>query len=210
MNCPNCGKEIDGNQKFCTYCGAKLTPIQEKREKTEQKTPQTSNKIKYIIKSKNFLIPFVVFTICLIMSIHVLLNTTDKQLDSYKSIIPITKQEMDKISPRSALEQLMQQEEYETLKQEQQEEEQKLIQAYNNLKIDGQEMIRIDNESSEYCSTQDVATAGQFLSCQIEYIIKKYPHLSDTYRTVYAYCTQIKNCCTADIDNCMHSIFEQH
>ena len=25
MNCPKCGKEIDENQRFCTYCGTKLT-----------------------------------------------------------------------------------------------------------------------------------------------------------------------------------------
>ena len=71
-------------------------------------------------------------------------------------------------------------------------------------------MIRIDKESEQYCSTQDVETNGQFFSCQIEYIIKTYTHLSDTYRTVYAYCTQIKNCYTAYIGNCMYSIFEQH
>jgi predicted amidophosphoribosyltransferase len=24
MNCPNCGKEVNENQKFCSHCGTKL------------------------------------------------------------------------------------------------------------------------------------------------------------------------------------------
>lgn len=47
MNCPNCGNEINENQKFCTKCGAKVEenineePITENQENTvidEQKT----------------------------------------------------------------------------------------------------------------------------------------------------------------------------
>lgn len=37
MKCPICGKETEGNEKFCTSCGAKLdTAVQEVTEKAEQ------------------------------------------------------------------------------------------------------------------------------------------------------------------------------
>lgn len=36
MICPNCGKEIEDNGKFCGYCGYKLvqdaTPVTQKKE----------------------------------------------------------------------------------------------------------------------------------------------------------------------------------
>ena len=67
MNCPNCGKEIERNQKFCTRCGAKLTSIEEEIKETEQKTPQISNKIIYIIKSK----PFIISSIILILIVFI-------------------------------------------------------------------------------------------------------------------------------------------
>ena len=41
MNCPKCGKEIDDNQKFCTYCGTKIA----------EGTTKTGNKRITIISS---------------------------------------------------------------------------------------------------------------------------------------------------------------
>ena len=66
MYCPNCGKEIEENQKFCTYCGEKLIPVQEEENKQEAKA---NNKIKNIIKSKPFIISLSLFVILIIAGV---------------------------------------------------------------------------------------------------------------------------------------------
>ena len=36
MKCPNCGKEINGNQKFCTSCGAKIEHLDVKLKRMDE------------------------------------------------------------------------------------------------------------------------------------------------------------------------------
>lgn len=47
VRCPNCGKEIDVNQKFCTNCGAELN-LEDKANETENKFNK-SKKIKFVL-----------------------------------------------------------------------------------------------------------------------------------------------------------------
>ena len=72
MNCPNCGKEIEENQKFCTNCGAELNHKEQAKndcKETEQESLFSNDKIKNIIKSKPFIISLSLFLVLIIAGV---------------------------------------------------------------------------------------------------------------------------------------------
>lgn len=47
MNCPNCGKEINENQKFCTYCGVNLYEQLQENEENKHSPQRQPNYLAY-------------------------------------------------------------------------------------------------------------------------------------------------------------------
>lgn len=63
MNCPKCKKQIDGDSKFCEFCGEKIT--------THQITNQNQVRTKFEIKKyieKNKFILIIVFLVLLVVT----------------------------------------------------------------------------------------------------------------------------------------------
>lgn len=56
MFCKNCGKQIDNDSRFCSYCGAKITIVIPPKE-AENKKPETSQNLKEQIIQPNPTIP---------------------------------------------------------------------------------------------------------------------------------------------------------
>ena len=107
MNCPSCGKEIDDNQKFCTNCGAKLTPIQETREEAKQNTSQPNNEIKdsNVVKSKKIII---LSTVGLLLIITAMVSGLF--MYSNTAIPPMSTIEIENLTARQALDKIVEKE----------------------------------------------------------------------------------------------------
>ena len=97
MNCPNCGKEIKDNQKFCSGCGANV------------KISNIKNKIIKILHNKIFIAIFITLIVLIIglIGLEFYLNIGSK--GTYKSIIPIEKSQLEKTSTTELLNMAIQQ-----------------------------------------------------------------------------------------------------
>ncbi len=107
MNCPNCGNEINENQKFCTNCGAEINGIEEKLQNSSEipSEKQTNN----ILKKKPILITFaIIFAFCIIGIFAFTLPKAD--ISTYMSVVPIEQTEIKNMTERQALDILVQQE----------------------------------------------------------------------------------------------------
>lgn len=74
MYCPNCGKEIDDNAKFCSYCGANLEEDNKKQTEKEENsniTKQDNNQAK---KPNVYIIVIAILAIALIGAVVMLLS----------------------------------------------------------------------------------------------------------------------------------------
>ncbi len=53
MNCKNCGKLVEGNDKFCPYCGAKMIETEEEKKTEVQQETKGEEKMEEKIEEKN-------------------------------------------------------------------------------------------------------------------------------------------------------------
>lgn len=116
MNCPKCGNELSENQKFCTQCGTEIT---------DTEITKYDENLHCFVKSKSFIISAIVLLVFILISvsafacnkiynnmkhdIHVELPNSTADYSEYKSIKSIY-YEISNMTPREALENIIQQE----------------------------------------------------------------------------------------------------
>ena len=61
MHCPNCGNELNENQKFCSKCGAKIS-----NAKSQTETDEITKKYNTLNKKQIFITLFTIFIFCVI------------------------------------------------------------------------------------------------------------------------------------------------
>jgi len=106
MNCPNCGKENEDNQKFCTSCGCKILEIENSEDEENNSTEPKSNKI----NKKGIIIAITsIIIIAIIVLMFFIFKSNTAEISKYKSIAPIEQSIMENMSGRSALDLLIQQ-----------------------------------------------------------------------------------------------------
>ena len=64
MNCPNCGKEINENRKFCTKCGTEIAGV----EITNDVETLHGKTLHDFVKSKSFIISAIVLFVLVLIS----------------------------------------------------------------------------------------------------------------------------------------------
>ncbi len=107
IKCPNCGKEINVNQKFCTNCGAELCQ-KEQAPEVSKETLQTNNKIKDIVKSKPFVISLSLFVVLIVAAISSFAYITyNNNLASL--IVPVEQSQIKQMNSTEMLNTLIQQ-----------------------------------------------------------------------------------------------------